>query len=140
MAQGRFRKNQQLTVTKTQVSFDHVNQENSNRMLSTFIPLMEEIPNNQLIGSLSHSLQILLGFIHPRWCSISFINSMFLSCFNPTTRDAGNFSQALKFTENAQKTYETPEAASTATEGRPRALCVNKIPPCILFVSALYVQ
>ena len=34
--------------------------------------LMEEILH-QLIGSLSHYLQ---GFIHPRWCRISSINSM----------------------------------------------------------------
>ena len=33
--------------------------------------LMEEILH-QLIGSLSHYLQ---GFIHPRWCRISAINS-----------------------------------------------------------------
>ena len=33
--------------------------------------LMEEILH-QLIGSLSHDLQ---GFIHPRWCRISSINS-----------------------------------------------------------------
>jgi len=33
--------------------------------------LMEEILH-QLIGSLSHYLQ---GFIHPRWCRISSINS-----------------------------------------------------------------
>ena len=36
------------------------------------ILLMEEILH-QLIGSLSHCLQ---GFIHPRWCRISSINSM----------------------------------------------------------------
>ena len=36
--------------------------------------LMEEILH-QLIGSLSHYLQ---GFIHPRWCRISSINSIFL--------------------------------------------------------------
>ncbi len=35
---------------------------------------MEEILH-QLIGSLSHYLQ---GFIHPRWCRISFINSSML--------------------------------------------------------------
>ena len=34
--------------------------------------LMEEILH-QLIGSLSHYLQ---GFIHPRWCRISSIDSM----------------------------------------------------------------
>ncbi len=34
--------------------------------------VMEEILH-QLIGSLSHYLQ---GFIHPRWCRISSINSM----------------------------------------------------------------
>ena len=38
------------------------------------ILLMEEILH-QLIGSLSHYLQILQGFIHPRWCRISSINS-----------------------------------------------------------------
>ena len=36
------------------------------------LPLMEEILH-QLIGSLSHYLQ---GFIHPRWCRISSINSI----------------------------------------------------------------
>ena len=36
------------------------------------ILLMEEIPH-QLVDSLSHYLQ---GFIHPRWCRISSINSM----------------------------------------------------------------
>ena len=30
-------------------------------------------PANQLIGSLSHNLD---GFIHPRWCRISYINSI----------------------------------------------------------------
>ena len=38
-----------------------------------YILLMAEILH-QLIGSLSHYLQ---GFIHPRWCRISAINSMF---------------------------------------------------------------
>ena len=38
-------------------------------------------PANQLIGSLS---QYLHGFLHPRWCSISFINSMSTKSFrNP---------------------------------------------------------
>ena len=37
----------------------------------TIILLMAEIPH-QLIGSLPHYLQ---GFIHPRWCRISAINS-----------------------------------------------------------------
>ena len=37
------------------------------------ILLMEEILH-QLIGSLFHCLQ---GFIHPRWCRISSINSIF---------------------------------------------------------------
>ena len=41
-------------------------------MVFLVILLMEEIPH-QLIGSLSHFLQ---GFIHPRWCRISSINSM----------------------------------------------------------------
>ena len=36
------------------------------------VRLMEEILH-QLIGSLSNYLQ---GFIHPRWCRISSINSM----------------------------------------------------------------
>ncbi len=39
-----------------------------------FLLLMEEILD-QLIGSLSHYKQ---GFIHPRWCRISSINSMYL--------------------------------------------------------------
>ena len=39
--------------------------------LISMILLMAEILH-QLIGSLSHSLQ---GFIHPRWCRISAINS-----------------------------------------------------------------
>jgi len=39
------------------------------------ILLMEEILH-QLIGSLSHYFQ---GFIHPRWCRISSINSIFPS-------------------------------------------------------------
>ena len=48
------------------------------RMINTVL-LMEEILH-QLIGSLSHYLQ---GFIHPRWCRISSINSrkMFLFRF-----------------------------------------------------------
>ncbi len=37
-----------------------------------FLLLMEEILH-QLIGSLSHYLQ---GFLHPRWCRISSINSI----------------------------------------------------------------
>ena len=41
------------------------------------ILLMAEILH-QLIGSLSHYLQ---GFIHPRWCRISAINSMFSEIF-----------------------------------------------------------
>ena len=40
--------------------------------------LMEQILH-QLIGSLSHYLQ---GFIHPRWCRISSINSMFQKTWN----------------------------------------------------------
>ena len=40
------------------------------------ILLMEEILH-QLIGRFSHHLQ---GFIHPRWCRISFINSTTSSC------------------------------------------------------------
>ena len=41
-------------------------------LLGTNILLMEEILH-QLIGSLSHYLE---GFIHPRWCKISSINSI----------------------------------------------------------------
>ena len=37
------------------------------------ILLMEEILHQLMIGSLSHDLQ---GFINPRWCRISSINSM----------------------------------------------------------------
>ena len=44
------------------------------------ILLMEEILH-QLIGSLSHYLQ---GFMHPRWCRISSINSMKLLCSSHT--------------------------------------------------------
>ena len=40
--------------------------------LTVYVLLMEEILH-QLICSLSHYLQ---GFIHPRWCRISSINSM----------------------------------------------------------------
>ena len=40
--------------------------------------LMEELLH-QLIGTLSHHLQ---GFIHPRWCRISSINSMVRSTKN----------------------------------------------------------
>ena len=36
------------------------------------LPLMEEILH-QFIGSLSHYLQ---GLLHPRWCRISFTNSI----------------------------------------------------------------
>ena len=43
----------------------YINRENN-------LLLMEEILH-QLIGSLSHDLQ---GFIHPRWCRISSINSI----------------------------------------------------------------
>ena len=39
---------------------------------NSVVILMAEILH-QLIGSLSHYLQ---GFIHPRWCKISAINSM----------------------------------------------------------------
>ena len=42
------------------------------------IRLMEEILH-QLLGSLSHYLQ---GFIHPRWCRISSINSIHFSLVN----------------------------------------------------------
>ena len=42
------------------------------------ILLMAEILH-QLIGSLSHYLQ---GFIHPRWCRISAINSMLKFLFS----------------------------------------------------------
>ena len=41
---------------------------------SCFVLLMEEILH-QLIGSLSYDLQ---GLIHPRWCRISSINSIYL--------------------------------------------------------------
>ena len=44
-----------------------------------FLLLMEEILH-QLIGSLSHYLQ---GFIHPRWCRISSINSIIYPYWNP---------------------------------------------------------
>ena len=43
--------------------------------------LMEEILH-QLIGSLSHYLQ---GFIHPRWCKISAINSRIMVVFSRTS-------------------------------------------------------
>ncbi len=48
-------------------------------MKSSEILLMAEILH-QLIGSLSHYLQ---GFIHPRWCRISAINSRTLSNTTP---------------------------------------------------------
>ena len=42
------------------------------KLMFVLILLMAEILH-QLIGSLSHYLQ---GFIHPRWCRISAINSI----------------------------------------------------------------
>ena len=48
--------------------------------------MMEEILH-QLIGSFSHDLQ---GFIHPRWCRISSINSM-MPLKVPTTFFLGSF-------------------------------------------------
>ena len=47
---------------------------NSRKTSGSIILLMEEILH-QLIGSLSHYLQ---GFIHPRWCRISAINSIIM--------------------------------------------------------------
>ena len=49
------------------------------------ILLMEEILH-QLIGSLSHCFQ---GFIHPRWCRISSINSSFIMLINKTLHKLG---------------------------------------------------
>ena len=46
------------------------------------ILLMEEILH-QSIGSLSHYLQ---GFIHPRWCRISSINSLSFEWFLNTVQ------------------------------------------------------
>ena len=55
---------------------------------SEILLLMEEILH-QLIGSLSHYLQ---GFIHPRWCRISSINS---SMTREMCRDAFYFVRGL---------------------------------------------
>ena len=49
-----------------------LHQDHENHVI--IILLMEEILH-QLIGSLSHCLQ---GFIHPRWCRISAINSVYI--------------------------------------------------------------
>ena len=57
------------------------------------VPLMEEILH-QLIGSLSHYFQ---GFIHPRWCRISSINS----------RNKKKWSFLIEFAFVIQESYST---------------------------------
>ena len=58
-------------------NFFQWHQNTRNGVLCIELLLMEEILH-QLIGSISHYLQ---GFIHPRWCRISSINSMILWLF-----------------------------------------------------------
>ncbi len=76
---------------------------------ATLILLMAEILH-QLIGSLSHYLQ---GFIHPRWCRISAINSRskdkrkpFCSC-----QDFG-FLQCFQFPTQSGNVLIKPSALS----------------------------
>ena len=66
--QPNFRKEIHIAAKKTQ---QKTNMEPENGPQKEEILLMEEILH-QWIGSLSHYLQ---GFIHPRWCRISSINS-----------------------------------------------------------------
>ena len=108
---------------------------NQKFICSPLLLLMEGILH-QLIGSLSYDLQ---GFIHPRWCRISSINSMKPSssanhtpasavlCGPPSRRRPGRFWDHAR-SSKTKIPGKNPKTKNCKPPNHPKSVILNKHP------------